>query len=66
MTSLFRPKIVTPKMPEVPQAPVIDDARAARDDADRRLRRKGRAATVFTSRQGDQAPLQLGTKQLLG
>jgi hypothetical protein len=70
MGGLFKsPKQVVAPLPTPPAptpAPTIDVARAAQQTQDAVIDRRGRAASVLTSQQGDLTPVETGTKKLLG
>lgn len=61
MSNLFKPK--TPNIPPPPKPPQIDETQAARDAADRLLRRRGRGSTVLSGGQGSGS---VGVNKLLG
>jgi hypothetical protein len=67
MSSLFRkPQApATPTIVQAPPPPTIDQAITDRNQNDRMLRRRGRAATMLTGPEGAGVP-QTATKQLLG
>lgn len=53
----------SPKMPEQPQVPQIDDANKNLNEADRIRKRRGVLANIFA---GSSTGGTVGTKQLLG
>jgi len=46
--------------------PTMDEAQESQVEGDRRLRRRGRAATILTSQAGDTGGVRTATKTLLG
>lgn len=74
MGGLFsKPKPIITPAPEAPKTPpppaplpTIDEAQESQVESDRRLRRRGRAATILTSQGGDTSGVRTGTKTLLG
>jgi len=54
----------TPSAPA--PAPTIDQARQRQQESDNVAMRRGRAATILTSQQGDLSTTQTGTNKLLG
>lgn len=58
------PKPIEPQ--KAPAVPTVDDARAAQADADALDRKRGRAATILTSANGDTATPRLGAAAALG
>ena len=54
----------TPSAPAA--APTIDTARQQQQASDAAAMRRGRAATILTSQQGDLSKSETGTKKLLG
>lgn len=66
MGALFhKPSVPEIKMPEAPPpVPRIDDALKAREETDRRLRRRGRKSTIFTGPDG--APVPGSASAVLG
>jgi hypothetical protein len=63
-------KSYTPSAPPPPPAPApaptIDNARQERQSQDEVIARRGRAASILTSTEGDLSTPTTGTKQLLG
>jgi hypothetical protein len=55
-----------PPVPEPTPTPTIDEAKTQQQASDEIERRKGRAATMFTSAQGDTSKPKLGAAQVLG
>lgn len=58
-----------PAAPPVPAAapvPTVDNARSSRQAQDAAIARKGRAASILTSTQGDMSTPNTATKTLLG
>lgn len=62
MGGLFKPK--APSIPPPPKPPLIDETQAARDEADRLLRRRGRGSTILSTGQGNTG--SVGVNKLLG
>lgn len=56
----------TPTPPAATPAPNIDSARQQQQASDNAAMRRGRAATILTSQQGDMTKSDTGTKKLLG
>lgn len=56
----------SPQMPDAPEPPpTIDDARVKQDQADQARRRRGRAASIYTSATGV-GPTPVGKQTLAG
>lgn len=68
MGSIFGgPDVPTPPPPPAPApVPTVDNARASRQAQDAAIARRGRAASILTSDQGDLTAPNTGTKTLLG
>lgn len=70
MSGLFRkPSIPDPPkidQVQIPVAPTVDDAQRIREEADRRRRRRGRAATMLTGEGGAGLPQTSAATLLAG
>lgn len=66
MSALFSKPAKPPPPPAPAPAPSIDTARQMQMSQDVLAGRKGRAATILTSQQGDLTTPTTGTKTLLG